>query len=112
MARLLPYLLMLAVSFGAAFPTSSSARGGGGHGGHSHEHRGKPRSEAARREFMEQTGFPHGRHGYVIDHIVPLACGGADAPTNMQWQTIEEAKAKDRVERQGCSGHAPHGRGR
>ena len=34
----------------------------------------------------------------MIDHIVPLACGGADAPANMQWQTIREAKAKDRWE--------------
>src|SRR5207244_13397959 len=112
MARLLPGHLMVAASVAAAVPTPASARGGGGHGRHSHEHRGKPRSEAARREFMEQTGFPHGRHGYVIDHIVPLACGGADAPSNMQWQTIEEAKAKDRVERQGCRGHAPAPRGR
>ena len=52
------------------------------------------------------------RHGYVTDHIVPLACGGADAPSNMQWQTIEEAKAKDRVERQGCGSHSPAPRGR
>jgi hypothetical protein len=36
--------------------------------------------------------------GYVIDHIVPLACGGADTPGNMQWQTISAAKAKDRWE--------------
>src|SRR2546422_10373677 len=35
--------------------------------------------------------------------ILPLACGGADAPSNMQWQTTEDAKAKDKVERQGCS---------
>jgi hypothetical protein len=28
--------------------------------------------------------------GYVIDHINPLECGGADAPFNMQWQTIAE----------------------
>jgi hypothetical protein len=34
----------------------------------------------------------------VIDHVTPLACGGADVPSNMQWQTIEEAKAKDRWE--------------
>lgn len=60
------------------------------------------RSEAARREFMRQTNFPKGRSGYVIDHIVPLACGGADDPRNMQWQTIEEAKGKDRTERKGC----------
>jgi hypothetical protein len=36
--------------------------------------------------------------GYVIDHLVPLKRGGADAPGNMQWQTIQAAKAKDRVE--------------
>jgi hypothetical protein len=38
----------------------------------------------------------------VIDHIKALACGGADAPENMQWQTREDAKAKDRWERKGC----------
>ena len=60
------------------------------------------RSASARREFMQRTGYPHGRNGYVIDHSVPLACGGADAPSNMQWQTKEETKAKDRWERDGC----------
>jgi hypothetical protein len=49
-----------------------------------------------------QTGYPHGRPGYVVDHIKPLACGGADVPSNMQWQTIAAAKAKDKVERAGC----------
>ena len=38
----------------------------------------------------------------VVDHIVPLACGGLDHPSNMQWQTKAEAKAKDRTERIGC----------
>ena len=50
----------------------------------------------------EYTGYPHGRKGYVVDHIVPLTCGGADAPANMQWQTKEEGKAKDKTERIGC----------
>lgn len=40
--------------------------------------------------------------GYVIDHVVPLACGGRDAPDNMQWQTVTDAKAKDRWERKSC----------
>jgi hypothetical protein len=35
----------------------------------------------------------------VIDHVVPLACGGADAADNMQWQTVAAAHAKDRWER-------------
>jgi hypothetical protein len=49
------------------------------------------------------TGSRSGRcTGYVIDHVCPLACCGADAPSNMQWQTRAEAKAKDAWERD-CS---------
>jgi len=41
--------------------------------------------------------------GYVIDHIHPLCAGGADShKTNMQWQTVEDAKAKDVIERRMC----------
>jgi len=36
--------------------------------------------------------------GYIIDHIVPLKRGGADAPGNMQWQTKKAAKEKDHWE--------------
>jgi hypothetical protein len=58
------------------------------------------RSKAARDAFLREnpcpsTGKSHGDcSGYVVDHIVPLACGGADAPFNMQWQTRAEGKAK------------------
>ena len=61
------------------------------------------RSEDAKREFMKQSGYPHGRKGYVVDHVTPLACGGAEDPSNMQWQSVADAKAKDKVERQGCA---------
>jgi hypothetical protein len=60
------------------------------------------RSAAARHAFEVQTGYPDGRPGYIIDHIVPLACGGTDTPANMQWQTAVQAQAKDRTERAGC----------
>jgi hypothetical protein len=36
--------------------------------------------------------------GYVIDHVQPLKRGGADDPSNMQWQTVADAKAKDKWE--------------
>jgi len=63
------------------------------------------RSKEETRAFQRQnpcpsTGKTSGKcHGYVIDHIIPLAEGGADDPSNMQWQTKEAAKAKDKTER-------------
>src|SRR5207237_5632129 len=46
------------------------------------------RSAAARHAFARQTGYPNGRPGYVIDHIKPLARGGADAPSTLKWQPV------------------------
>jgi len=60
------------------------------------------RSSSARYKFMKQTGYSKGRPGYIVDHIIPLACGGSDDPSNMQWQTKAEAKAKDKWERKEC----------
>lgn len=66
------------------------------------------RSHTARAEFKHQQPCPaNGRvkgpcPGYVIDHVHPLACGGPDAPSNMQWQTLAEGKAKDKWERRAC----------
>jgi len=56
------------------------------------------RSAAAKREFMRKTGHPNGWSGHVVDHVIPLKRGGSDSPANMQWQTVEEAKAKDKWE--------------
>ena len=28
---------------------------------------------------MRETGYPHGRPGYVIDHVIPLKRGGLDS---------------------------------
>jgi hypothetical protein len=37
-----------------------------------------------------------------VDHIRPIACGGVDAAWNMQYQTTEDAKAKDKWEIKVC----------
>lgn len=79
--------------FNPARVFSKSKRGSHGH---------IKRSEEAKHEFWRLSGYPHGRKGYVVDHIIPLACGGADEPSNMQWQTIAKAKSKDKWERKGC----------
>lgn len=66
------------------------------------------RSSSAKAEFKRQqpcpsTGRPRGAcPGYIIDHVVPLCAGGPDDPGNMQWQTVEAAKVKDRTERRQC----------
>ena len=87
---LIPVLLVC-----VALPVSASAR----------EHR----SAWVKREFQLphpclSTGLTSGPcPGYVKDHVVPLVCGGPDAPSNMQWQTIREARAKDKWEAKGCA---------
>ena len=62
------------------------------------------RSTRAKDEFRHAHPCPStGRStgacpGYVIDHVHALKHGGADAASNMQWQTKAAAKAKDKVE--------------
>lgn len=61
------------------------------------------RGEFARANPCPATGKRSGAcPGYVVDHVLPLACGGVDHPDNMQWQTKSDAAAKDRLERKGC----------
>jgi hypothetical protein len=103
----LTLLATLAIALTPAF-----ARGGG-HGGHSHSsgrrstyctscardsHGRIARSSAAKREFERTHPKPPGCDHCVVDHIVPLKRGGADSPSNMQWQSRAEAKAKDKTE--------------
>ena len=62
------------------------------------------RSQAARAAFKREHPCPATQQpkgpcpGYIIDHVIALKRGGPDTPANMQWQTVDEAKAKDRVE--------------
>jgi hypothetical protein len=47
--------------------------------------------------------------GHVIDHWIALACAktederrALDDVSNLRWQTVEDAKDKDKVERREC----------
>lgn len=65
------------------------------------------RSAAVRRAFQRAHPCPStGRKrgpcpNYRVDHVRALCVGGADDPSNMQWQTVEAAKSKDKWE---CKG--------
>ena len=89
------FLISAALAVCAVMPVSATAK--------------EQRSAAVKREFQlthpwPVTGLTSGRcPGYVKDHIVPLACGGPDAVSNMQWQTIRDARAKDKWETKGCA---------
>jgi hypothetical protein len=62
------------------------------------------RDPAVRRNFQRQHPCPATAKttgacpGYVADHVMPLKRGGADSPENMRWQTVADAKTKDKIE--------------
>lgn len=66
------------------------------------------RDPAVRKAFQRANPCPsNGKKvgacpGYVVDHKKPLCAGGQDRVFNMQWQTISEAKKKDRLEAAEC----------
>jgi hypothetical protein len=91
---------------GVAYRKDFVAEGYSPHASVQRDKHGKiKRSGAAKSAFERQspcpsTGKASGRcPGYIVDHVTALECGGADAPSNMQWQTTADAKAKDKTER-------------
>ena len=85
---------LLIISLLAAIPLTAQAR--------------IVRSQAAKNKFKATHPCPTNGNrqgscpGYVIDHIQALACGGADTPRNMQWQSIASGKEKDAWEPRDC----------
>ena len=111
----------VAAAFAAALlcaPVPSAiAKGGGSQGSYSSGTHGHPAQGVARDAHGKIARSPQAKHefktahpcpatgkssgscpGYVIDHVIPLKRGGHDAPSNMQWQTLQAAKEKDRWE--------------
>jgi hypothetical protein len=90
------------------YSSHSSAHHSGGHRaavGVTRDSHGKiARSPHAKEAFRKShpcpaTGKTYGAcPGWVVDHVRALKHGGADDPSNMQWQTREAAKIKDRTE--------------
>ena len=91
-----------AVHSGATTPHDSTAPGSRTYVGVKRDEHGRiARDPHAKEAFRRShpcpaTGKTYGQcPGYVVDHLKALKRGGADDPSNMQWQTRPEAKAKD-----------------
>jgi hypothetical protein len=93
----MPTALLIAAAFAVCFVLSGSVSAK------------QYRSPSVKRDFQLAHPCPATRRtrgacpGYIKDHVKSLACGGPDAPSNMQWQTKAEAKAKDKWETKGCA---------
>ena len=91
-------------SAGERRPDVSAPRRGDFYGLQRDSHGRVVRSEEARDAFKRMHPCPStGRSsgpcpGYIIDHVKALKHGGLDDPSNMQWQTVGEARLKDRWE--------------
>jgi hypothetical protein len=68
------------------------------------------RSSAVVRAFQQRWACPATHQhtgacpGWAVDHVIPLACGGLDAVSNLQWlpneiKSAPGALTKDRFER-------------
>jgi hypothetical protein len=109
-------LPILALALAVASP-HAVAKGSSAHGSYSTGTRSKPAPGVARgshgkiaRDSKQLSAFkkqhpcpPTGKTygscpGYTVDHVIPLKRGRADSPSNMQWQTREAAKEKDKWE--------------
>lgn len=94
MMRVASNSFILAIAIALALPGPLSAR--------------EYRSREVTREFQREHPCPSTARtrgacpGYRKDHIVPLACGGPDAVSNLQWQTVAAAKVKDCWELRAC----------
>ena len=115
-------ILLFATLLMPAFAEARPPRTGGGPGSHNNSQsrhggarnktpgvlrdaRGRiQRSARAKNEFRKShpcpsTGKAAGAcPGFVIDHVTPLKRGGADNAGNMQSQTAEAARLKDKTE--------------
>jgi hypothetical protein len=94
-------IILLAASFLALSPAWSAAKCASC----ARDNHGRIQRSATAKHTFERshpcpsTGKTSGAcSGYVVDHVKPLKRGGADAPSNMQWQTREAAKQKDKTE--------------
>jgi hypothetical protein len=66
------------------------------------------RERSVAREFQKAnpcpvTGKKSGAcPNFERDHVRPLCAGGADHPSNMQWLSVEQHRAKTKVDRKEC----------
>jgi hypothetical protein len=113
MRKRIAFFICVALLFSGDFSAALAGQQGSSSQGSSSKVDGKPKVAAknggssssqsvAKTQFMRETGYRNGRPGYVVAYRKPLACGGADDPSNLEWLTAAEARTKDKTDRKGC----------
>lgn len=57
------------------------------------------------REFARVWPKPQDGRRWYVDHVIPLACGGCDSMSNLQWLPEVQWREKSRWERRIYGGH-------
>jgi hypothetical protein len=64
----------------------------------------RERSAAVRCQFLKSQGYAKCKAppGHEVDHRRALCAGGLDHPSNLQILTVEQHRAKTKVDRKEC----------
>ena len=102
------FIILFLLLFLLFAPIEALSKGKGGHSYRLHpktycytcardKHGKIKRDSNERKKFLKSKGLTHTPKGYQVDHIIPLAKGGADKAENMQLTPKDSEKERNEL---------------